>query len=86
MTVQLRPVEPEVVGVAVEVLEDMLARAKSGELTGFVLCGEMTGGEVLTVEAGDFAPLAMVGQLEFAKARVMAIRLEKPPDTPRGDE
>jgi hypothetical protein len=71
---------PEPNEPSISFLRQLLAKAEAGELLGFVACCELTGGEVLTVDAGDFAPFAMVGHLEFAKARVMSRRMELAPD------
>ena len=49
------------------------------------MCAVLTGDEVLTIEAGSYGVFSMVGHLEFAKARIMDVRLEKPPGSD-GDE
>lgn len=71
--------EPEPNDSAIHFARVMLAKAEAGELLGFIACCELTGGEVMTIDAGDFAPFSMCGHLDFAKARVMSRRMEQPP-------
>jgi hypothetical protein len=53
-------------------LEELLGRARKGELVAAVVCGELTGRETFSAMSGDFDVFRMLGALEFAKARVLA--------------
>lgn len=60
----------------VEALEDLLARAKSGQITGLCLCAELVGRETASVRAGDFGMFQMIGSLTLLAQRLGQVVLE----------
>lgn len=68
---------PEVNRGLVEVLERLLADAKSGEVLSAVICGELTGRETFSMMSGAYDPFRMIGSLELAKVRIINDSIEK---------
>jgi len=74
------PSETEPDERVVAMAREILRHAESGNLRGFVLCGELADTDVICIVSGSFRPFSMVGQLEFAKARVITSNIETPED------
>ena len=71
---QLRPADPEPDGDLVEALRELLEMAKSGELLGFALAGELTGREVVVAYSVANADEArLLGAIERLRVK-MALR------------
>lgn len=70
---------PEPVDVVVEVIESLLARAKSGELRAFAAGGILTGGESIHPYAYDAGiPYAqLVGVMSMTRDRIARVALER---------
>jgi hypothetical protein len=60
----------------VAVLEDLLARARSGQITGLCICAELIGRETASVRSGDFGMFQLIGSLQVLAQRLGQIVLE----------
>lgn len=71
MTIKLHAERPEPDGAVVHQLEQMLERARSGEVRQVCIAGRMTGGEIATVIAGENMAFTMLGGLRYLEHRLV---------------
>ena len=70
--VPLRPVEPQPAPGIVTLLRDMLTRAEAGEIADCIVVINNAAQTEVCWSTNAWEPLARVGALEWAKARLMS--------------
>jgi len=75
MSIDLSVARSEPVASVVDMFEDLLRRAKSGEVRSAIVCGTCAGGTIYhahdTAEGGRFE---LIGAVEAVKARILEER------------